>query len=184
MLQNSFRAPRSWGCPNWKSVTLYRCLIRTLIMVPITFWRNSSSKIDKVTACSSAQCPGGGGVALWKIPIFSIHYYSNVKPNSGSSCGWVGVVAILVCKAKPLLSVGQLRHGFFIFLYHGWNKSTYSALIRYQVLWAVQARMCRDLSMHMESWSLEWCARHSQTCSKKSYVRIILEQGYLDCEVM
>ena len=38
--------------------------------------------------------------------------------------------------------------------------------------------------MHMESWSLEWCARHSQTCSKKSYVRIILEQGYLDCEVM
>ena len=27
---------------------------------------------------------GGEWVALWKIPLFSIHYYSNVKPNSGS----------------------------------------------------------------------------------------------------
>ena len=31
------------------------------------------------------QCPVlGGGGALRKIPLFSIHYYSNVKPNSGS----------------------------------------------------------------------------------------------------
>ena len=52
-------------------------------MVPLSGYI-LAKKLTKLQHVPVPSVGGGDGVALRKIPLFSIHYYSNVKPNSGS----------------------------------------------------------------------------------------------------
>ena len=89
-------------------------------------------------------------------------------------------------KASPECGTAQTR---LLYIFVSWLKQKHLFCIDPilgSIGCTVQARMCRDqasLSMHMETWSLERCGRqkedlysgkHSQPCSKTSYVRIIL----------